>query len=397
MLIESSTARQKEKARKRNWIIGGTVIVLLLVGIFLLIYFLAIVDDDDSGGSSQQGSLFNNTFYEERVILIPNNDSCYNFSLNMASEAHVAGEKQTLILANKFSDYLQSFGYDVYRDNISNIVLDHYIDSSLSINGEIIDISNEIIPGDKDTNTSFRHRAWNAFSASGNRTGQLLYVNNANIADFEYLQNDLGINFTENEYIALAKLGSRANAARNAALYGIKGLILFMNQYNDPDEQYPNSPGKLPDSGFMYGRTAYSAGCPGNPHPDRLQDQCGFNVSNYDDLYPALKNDISMITISSKNAINLFEIMNEYYDESLCDVLQDEQTWQTNLNLNSNISLCVGGTDDVMANLYTKNERKMDDTIQNVYGYFEGELYPDEIVMVGAHRDAWGLGMFCSK
>eukprot|EP00490_Sorites_sp_Unknown_P011462 CAMPEP_0114663726 /NCGR_PEP_ID=MMETSP0191-20121206/27468_1 /TAXON_ID=126664 /ORGANISM="Sorites sp." /LENGTH=71 /DNA_ID=CAMNT_0001903901 /DNA_START=108 /DNA_END=320 /DNA_ORIENTATION=+ len=28
----------------------------------------------------------------------------------------------------------------------------------------------------------------------------------------------------------------------------------------------------------------------------------------------------------------------------------------------------------------------------NVYGYIEGSEFPDEIIMLGAHRDAWGFG-----
>ncbi len=50
----------------------------------------------------------------------------------------------------------------------------------------------------------------------------------------------------------------------------------------------------------------------------------------------------------------------------------------------------IGG--NIIANLTVMNDFHSNDTIQNVYGYMEGDKYPDEIVMLGAHRDAWMVG-----
>merc|ERR1719361_871569 len=94
-----------------------------------------------------------------------------------------------------------------------------------------------------------------------------------------------------------------------------------------------------------------------------------------------------MIQISPNTAIDLFERMRDEGNEN-CTIGQDLSGWNTSLPIDE----CLGGTEQVMAQLVTSNELHYNDTITNVYGYLEGEEYPDEIVMIGAHRDAWGMG-----
>jgi len=69
---------------------------------------------------------------------------------------------------------MQDLAYKAIRNDISNIVLDHYNNSQLFINGEEIDLSRKAIPGDPETNTSFLKRSWIPFSPSGDHTAPLL-------------------------------------------------------------------------------------------------------------------------------------------------------------------------------------------------------------------------------
>ena len=102
-----------------------------------------------------------------------------------ASDVHTAIDLRNYELATILTTMFTDLGYDVIRDNISNMVFDHYVSSSLSLilpNGIEIsfNLSNGFIPGDPETNTSLRARAWQAYSISGNKQLPLLYVGDAN-------------------------------------------------------------------------------------------------------------------------------------------------------------------------------------------------------------------------
>ena len=93
-----------------------------------------------------------------------------------------------------------------------------------------------------------------------------------------------------------------------------------------------------------------------------------------------------MIAVSPNTALEIFERMQEESGYACNSTLPSD--WSSTLPIDE----CLGGTDEVTAELVTSNELHFNDTVQNVYGYLEGEEYPDEIVMIGAHRDAWGMG-----
>ncbi|KAG8584534.1 hypothetical protein GDO81_004649 [Engystomops pustulosus] len=96
---------------------------------------------------------------------------------------------------------------------------------------------------------------YNAYSASGTPTGDLIYVNYARTEDFFYLERTLNISLQGK--IAIARYGKifRGNKVRNAEKAGAKGIIL----YSDPAdycaqgvEPYPDG-WNLPGGGVQRG------------------------------------------------------------------------------------------------------------------------------------------------
>eukprot|EP01084_Bolivina_argentea_P068334 124393_1 len=369
---------------KTYWILIITVIVILVI--CLILYFVLREEEESTRPETR------NEYFEKQFLTIPSNDSCSNLSYVLGSEPHVAIDQRTYELATILTTIFTELGYDVIRDNISNMVFDHYISSSLTLTlpnttNINIDLSNSYIPGDQETNTTLRSRAWQPFSASGNIIAPLLYVGSATNQQLDYLQFNLSLNLSN--YIALVTNGGRAGRAENIGRRNMKGMIQFESNWNDPETVYPNGPYR-PNTGFMYGRIRGNTGCPGNVNPSRLIDKCGYNISNYDDLFPSIKYNVPSIIISAENGMNIFQLFsdlnNETINDGLCNVLPDN--WHPgNLPIDR---VCIGG--NIIANLNVENQIEYNDTIQNVYGYFEGDTYPDEIVMIGAHRDAWGLG-----
>eukprot|EP01084_Bolivina_argentea_P296329 510351_1 len=391
LLIESNQTTKESSISTKKVIIYVSIALLVLAAIIILVVFLTLSDDEYKRRS--------NEYYEDKFLQIPSNDSCYSFSKQFASKPHVAGMQSQFEIGLLFAEFMKEFGFDSIQDDIPNCVLSHYNASSLSINGEEYDLSQDIIDGQNETNTPFRFRSWLPYSSSGIHSAPLLYINTASQNDFDYLINNLSIDLDNNGigYIGVAKHGSwadRANQALQSTAHGLKGLILFENWFNDNSSQiYPNGPEKPNSVIQMDGQVrVWRLWCSGNPDPDRIKAQCSydFNVSDRSewlDEFPAIKHNLSMLLISPNNAIRIFELMNnaENYNQSRCN---DSYFGSTNLPINS----CIGGSDNIIASMMTSNEFHTNDTLQNFYGYFKGSVYPNEIVMIGAHRDAWGFG-----
>ena len=146
----------------------------------------------------------------------------------------------------------------MFYDDIQNAVLDHYNSSSLSINNQTVDLGQPAIAGQNETFTAFRNRAWVAYSASGDHTAPLLYVNYGMDSDYEHLMAEYGIDLNNSGvgYIGLAKRWWPWSQAVSAGKYGLRGLILFDDVYeDDATSQYPNSaemPNCESSSGLKY-------------------------------------------------------------------------------------------------------------------------------------------------
>lgn len=221
--------------RKSTWCII-TAVIIVAVTVFLTIYF--VTNDGSSAAADERPR---NQYIEQQFLQIPSNDSCSNLSRILASEPHVAIDSRTLELATILSNMFDEMEYDVIRDNLSNMVFDHYISSSLSLSlpnttNFQIDLSNAFISGDDETNTSLRHRAWQAFGASGNVSAPLLYVGTASDAHLNYLAFNLSFNLSQ--YIAVVTNGDRAGKAERIGMRGMLGMIQFESNYNDPDTVY---------------------------------------------------------------------------------------------------------------------------------------------------------------
>ena len=68
-------------------------------------------------------------------------------------------------------------------------------------------LSENIEPKDNTSNTPMRHQAWFGWGKPGNITGNLLYLNFGSRRDYELLQKNYSFNFTDYDYIAIAKYG----------------------------------------------------------------------------------------------------------------------------------------------------------------------------------------------
>ncbi len=135
-----------------------------------------------------------------------------------------------------------------------------------------------------DTNTSYFHHDWTAYSASANISGPLYYINRGSTSDFEYL---LSLNISLNGSIGLLRAGGASRIVR-AHQYGLLGIIVWNDVYPNQTQVYPYGP-YVPKSGFQLGSVKASP-CPGNLSPETLKAQCGLDTDEeWEDVFPSQK------------------------------------------------------------------------------------------------------------
>ena len=150
--------------------------------------------------------------------------------------------------------------------------------------------------------------------------------------------------------------------------------------FNDPlfqediDEGYPDGQWRSMNS-FERGSIAF-ADCPGNRLPSRLMEYCNQTETE------ALPN-IPVIPLSWGNAMKLLSYMSP-------GLIIDD--WQGLLRDQFGVNYTVSGLDNNANISLIVNQEREHKTIMNVYGWIPGDKYPNEVVIMGAHRDAWVKG-----
>jgi len=374
--------QRRKRGCNRTWIVVMALFIILLV-VGLVLGFAIDWSDDSSP------SIRDDTFWQNEFVHLPSNDSCKAMSVDLASSPHVAGKPEQIETGQYVHDIFESLsGFRAVRQQWNDTVLDHFLSSSMefSVNGGAdwvtLNISEEILDAvDNDTNTEYASHIWNAYSASAAVSGNVVYINYGRRSDYSALiENDNVSSITSNASFAgkigLVRFGQmgRATKVKVAQQFGIAGLLIFSDPEDyapDPDMVYPNGPW-LPPSGVQRGSIKF-ASCPGNAEISRLQSLCG--IDSIEDALPS----IPVMPVSYSNAELLFE--------SMTDGVTAPSEWQGGIDVDYKVDSEV-----MQLTMNVSTDLRTDDVTLNVYGIIDGEEFPDQIVMIGAHRDGWVCG-----
>ncbi|KAG1693981.1 N-acetylated-alpha-linked acidic dipeptidase 2 [Nymphon striatum] len=222
---------------------------------------------------------------------------------------------------------------------------------------------------------------FNAYSASGTVTGDLIYLNYGNIQDFKYVTEDLGINLKGK--IVLMKYGviSRGKKSMMAQKYNASGVIL----YSDPKDYvwdnsgvYPKSL-NIPPDGVQRGALKRIKADPLTAGYPATENAYRTTVKKIEDMYAMFK--IPVFPIGYGDAAKLLSEING---------TEAPLKWRGGLNLTYNIGPGFKNSKyEIKLNVGNINARKV---INNIIGVIPGEIEPDRYVILGNHRDSWTLG-----
>ncbi|KAI9251904.1 hypothetical protein BDA99DRAFT_444249 [Phascolomyces articulosus] len=229
---------------------------------------------------------------------------------------------------------------------------------------------------------------FHGYSANGNVTGSVVYVNYGRLEDFQLLSSQ-GLNFTHT--IALIRNGyiSRGLKIKAAEMFGCVGVLLYSDPSDDgpinkenengiPAQAYPNGPWRS-SSSVERGTVHYLSIHPGDPlTPGYAATENATRLELEDS--PAVPH-IPSLPISWSDAKPLLKATESF------GLRSEQNGWQGGLVGVNYFS----GPSQAKVNLVNINEYKIS-PIWNVIGRIKGTEEPNRAIIIGNHRDAWGYG-----
>ena len=317
---------------------------------------------------------------ENEFRAVPQTSSAREHLRRLTAQPHVAGTKEDYETAIYVRDQLRSYGlnadlreYDVLlpyprRPSIVELVAPRR---------ERLLVKEAIVPEDPSSSHPRIIPLFNGYSASGDVTAPLVYVNYGLPPDYEALKR-AGVDVKGK--IAIARYGNsfRGVKARVAEQHGAVALIIYSDPADDGYGQgdvFPKGPWR-PASSAQRGSVQYLFEYPGDPLTPGRPSVPGvprLKMSEATDL-----TKIPVQPISYGDARKLLEVLRGPVRPN---------GFQGGLPF----AYHVGGTSDVKVHLKTDMDYQTR-KIWNVIGRIDGSSEPDQWIIMGNHRDAWTFG-----
>ncbi|KAK4044484.1 hypothetical protein C8A01DRAFT_42668 [Parachaetomium inaequale] len=337
----------------------------------------------------------------QRILLdTPTSKHAEEWSRYYTAGPHLAGKNysQALWTKTKWEEFgikADIVSYDVYI----NYPVDHRLalleekkhddgTSAWKVSYEA-SLTEDIIEEDSTSGLPDRIPTFHGYSASGNVTGPVVYVNYGTYQDFEDL---VKANVTLKDKVAIARYGGifRGLKVKRAQELGMLGVILYSDPGDDGDnteekgeKPYPDGPARQPSS-VQRGSTQFLSFAPGDPTTPGYPSKPGAPRQPVHTAIPS----IPSIPISYKDALPILKALNGHGPKA--DDFNKYWTRNTGLEYKG-VHYNIGPTPDhVVVNLYNEQEY-ITTPLWNVIGVINGTI-ADEVVVVGNHRDAWVAG-----
>lgn len=217
--------------------------------------------------------------------------------------------------------------------------------------------------------------AFNGYGAAGDVNGDVVYVNYGLIEDYAQLDS---MHISVKGKVAIARYGRsfRGIKAREAEKHGAVGLLIYSDPADDGyvrGDVYPVGPMR-PSQGIQRGSVMNMDGDPSTPGYPSGANAKRIQVAQMDVPH------IPVLPISYGNAS---ELLRGLKGNSI------PQPWQGGLPFRYHV-----GPGPVQARIALTTDATTNPfkDIWDTFGIVRGSEFPDEIVMIGGHRDAWGPG-----
>ena len=314
---------------------------------------------------------------EQLLVTLGDTARARGHSRALSAAPHVAGTPAQQATARYVLERMRSFGLDTSRADFQV-----YIPHPESTVVEIVwptpvrlALEEAALPEDSTSQRSI-WPVMNGHAAPGDVTAPLVYVNYGLVEDYRILDS-LGISVRGK--IAVARYGRsfRGIKAREAEAHGAAALLIYSDPQDDGyvvGDVYPEGPMR-PAEGVQRGSILnISGGDPASPGWAAVQGARRLPLDSMD--LPR----IPVVPIGYGNAARLLEPLRG-------DAVP--AGWQGGLPFRYHLG---AGEVVVRVALFGEPRAKGWKTITNTFGSIRGSEWPEELVLLGGHRDAWGPG-----
>ena len=300
-----------------------------------------------------------------------------SLSREFSKEPHMAGTPAQARTRDLFANELRKYGiapeirtYSIYMPHPTGVQL-----YRISPNPRQLNLSEGKIAEDTTSFSYPQLLTFNGYGAAGDATGEVIYVNYGLVEDYRTLDS-LGISVKGK--IAIARYGRsyRGIKAREAEKHGALALVIYSDPADDGyarGDVYPEGPMR-PETGVQRGSVFNDNGDPTTPDYPSLPGA---------KRLPLDQTSLPRIPVIPASYANAAELLRDIRGGQLPD------GWQGALPFRYHV-----GPGPVRARVVVTTDAatKPYKDIWDVLGTIRGSVYPDQLVMIGGHRDAWGPG-----
>jgi len=323
---------------------------------------------------------------EQRAAAIPSAVDMGRYSRWLARQPHMSGTPAQAETRDYVVKEMHDWGletsvraYDVYMPHPLSVRV-----WQLGRDTVELPLAEGPVPGDS-TSMLPQVLTFNGYGAAGDVSGEVIYVNYGLIEDYAHLDS-IGVSVAGKIVIARYGRSFRGIKAREAEKHGALALLIYSDPADDGffrGDVYPAGPMR-PTQGVQRGSVMNEDGDPSTPGYPSLPGVPRLTVAQM--AIPR----IPVLPISYGNAAQLLAGLRDTapnprapHESAL------PQRWQGGLPFRYHVG--PGPTRARIA-VVMDSGRAAYKTIWDTFGVIRGSTYPDEIVMVGGHRDGWGPG-----
>ena len=317
---------------------------------------------------------------EADFLQLPSSDGFREHLREITREPHPTGSARQVEVGEYIAGVMRAAGlevemhpYDVYLPQLTDDVEVHIVTPVA------MQLSNRepAVEGDPFSGHPDLLNGWNAFSGSGDVTGEVVYANFGRREDYEALDS-MGIDLSGKVVIARYGGNFRGFKVKFAEERGAAGVIMFNDPGANPGTPYPE--GAMTTSETIQRGSVLTldwTGDPLTPFEPALptDDPRPVNRLNPDEV------GLHTIPVLPLGWGAASEILSRMTGE------QGPDSWQGGLDLPYRI---LGGSD--LSVRVRVNQPKALTRAINVVGTIRGTEFPDDWFILGAHYDPWGFG-----
>ncbi|HUC41832.1 MAG TPA: M28 family peptidase, partial [Gemmatimonadales bacterium] len=310
--------------------------------------------------------------FEDRLLAVPDTASVRQMSRDLSAVPHMAGTPAQATTRDYVIDKMKSWGIDAWSKEYNVYIPQPDTVAAWIISGPR---AKPVRLALAEPGTGPQIPPFNGYTGDGDVTADVIYVNYGLIEDYQTLDS-LGLSVSGKIVIARYGRSFRGIKAREAQKRGAVALIVYSDPQDDGffrGDVYPKGPMRNPD-GIQRGSMMNGNGDPTTPSWSSVE---GARRVPEDSL------DIPKIPIIPMGYGNARRFLEPMTGPSV------PQSWQGGLPFHYHV-----GPGPARARMKVKTERgaRAFHKIWNTVGMIRGTRWPDEWVVVGGHRDAWGPG-----